>query len=60
MNRRKKIIKKLLKKAKQARAKKQPKKKNHYIAKVDREAQEVTECSKKTEAEPKIESICNN
>jgi len=38
MNRRKKIIKKLLKKAKQARAKKQPKQKNRYISKADREA----------------------
>ena len=45
MNRRKKIIKKLLKKAKQARAKKQPKKTSHYIAKADREASETSEHS---------------
>ncbi len=39
MNRRKKIIKKLLKKAKQAQAKKQPKLKKRYIAKADRETE---------------------
>ena len=40
MNRRKKIIKKLLKKAKQAQAKKQPKNKNTYISKADREKEQ--------------------
>ncbi|MCF6253834.1 MAG: DUF2986 domain-containing protein [Thiomicrorhabdus sp.] len=37
MNRRKKLINKLVKKSKQARAKKQPKPKNRYISKADRE-----------------------
>jgi hypothetical protein len=41
MNRRKKIIQKLLKKAKQAQVKKQPKKKNIYISKADRSLEEA-------------------
>ena len=40
MNRRKKIIKKLLKKAKQAQAKKQPKRKSAYISKAERETEQ--------------------
>ena len=42
MNRRKKIIQKLLKKAKQAHAKKQPKNKNSYVSKANREETQET------------------
>jgi len=41
MNRRKKIIKKLLKKAKQAQAKKRPKRKNTYVSKAVRETEQT-------------------
>ncbi|GKT11303.1 MAG: hypothetical protein ISEC1_P0266 [Thiomicrorhabdus sp.] len=41
MNRRKKIIKKLTKKYKQAQAKKQPQNKQPYVSKADREETEL-------------------
>jgi len=52
MNRRKKIIKKLTKKHKQAQAKKQPQKKDAYISKADREKMAVeTETENQTDKE---------
>ncbi len=58
MNRRKKIIKKLLKKAKQAQAKKQPKRKNTYISKAEREKEQNTDTSHSPEiTEPTIKNL---
>ena len=49
MNRRKKIIQKLSKRHKQAQAKKQPRNKQPYIAKADREETEVSASENQTE-----------
>jgi len=62
MNRRKKIIKKLTRKAKQAQAKKQPKNKTPYISKADRAELEKRniEASSKSNDEPCEQDSHNN